>query len=515
VLLQIALALARILLAAVFAVAAIAKLADRTGFRQTLADFGIPTGLRPLFVVGLPLCELATAVLLLPSATAGWGAWAALSLLAVFTANISILLVRGKAPACRCFGQVSAAPIGPSTLVRNGILIVVAACVIASAFRNSSPSLITWAVPLSLSMRFGVAAGVVAIVWAGAVIVLLFEVIRQQGRILLRIESLEAGSPGAHAALPPSRAHGATGLPVGAPAPRFELIDLNSRPVSLDHLLALAKPVLLLFVHPQCGPCEALIPEISTWQWAYADVLTVALISERGLNEDRDKWIRHGLSRVLAQRATEISEQYKAYGTPSAVLIGVDGSIASPVASGADAIRALLGRSVAELATSGSAARLGAVLQSENRNGHPSRSPAVKPGDPSPSLTFRDLDGSTIPLAAFTAQQTVLLFWNPACGFCQRMLNDLRAWDAAASDGAPRLVVVSTGTVEDGRAMSLRSPVLLDPSNQAAPAFGASGTPMAILLDGSRIASAVVPGAQAVFALLNAELAEAQLQSRR
>lgn len=67
-------------------------------------------------------------------------------------------------------------------------------------------------------------------------------------------------------------------------------------------------------------------------------------------------------------------------------------------------------------------------------------------------------------------------------------------------------MVISTGLAEDGRAMGLRSPVLIDAGGQTATAFGASGTPMAILLDADlRITSEIVAGAQAVFALANAK----------
>lgn len=83
------------------------------------------------------------------------------------------------------------------------------------------------------------------------------------------------------------------------------------------------------------------------------------------------------------------------------------------------------------------------------------------------------------------------------------MLHDLQDWDANPSPGAPRLVVVSAGTVEDGRAMGLRSPILLDPTGQRGGAFGANGTPMGILIDArGRLASEVATGAQAVFELI-------------
>ena len=39
----------------------------------------------------------------------------------------------------------------------------------------------------------------------------------------------------------------------------------------------------------------------------------------------------------------------------------------------------------------------------------------------------------------------MLLFWNPGCGFCRSLHEDLLAWEASPPEGAPALVVVSAG----------------------------------------------------------------------
>ena len=50
--------------------------------------------------------------------------------------------------------------------------------------------------------------------------------------------------------------------------------------------------------------------------------------------------------------------------------------------------------------------------------------------------------------------------------------------------------------------MNLRSQVALDPNSLAASAFGAGGTPMAVLLNArGQVASEIAPGAEAVLAL--------------
>src|SRR6202043_1773850 len=72
----------------------------------------------------------------------------------------------------------------------------------------------------------------------------------------------------ATSALPP-------GLPVGTPAPEFELPDLNGEKVSLAQLRSRGLPVLLTFVRPTCGPCALLFPELARWQRSLADRITI------------------------------------------------------------------------------------------------------------------------------------------------------------------------------------------------------------------------------------------------
>jgi thiol-disulfide isomerase/thioredoxin len=114
-----------------------------------------------------------------------------------------------------------------------------------------------------------------------------------------------------------------------------------------------------------------------------------------------------------------------------------------------------------------------------------------------------DLDGKRVNLTQFRGQPTLLLFWNPGCGFCQQMLPDLQRWEASPPPGAPKLLVISSGTVEANRAQGLRSPVLLDPSFAVGPQFGVNGTPSAVLLDAdSRVAAPVGVGAAGVWDLV-------------
>jgi hypothetical protein len=80
------------------------------------------------------------------------------------------------------------------------------------------------------------------------------------------------------------------------------------------------------------------------------------------------------------------------------------------------------------------------------------------------------------------------------------MLADLLAWEANPPTGVPRLLVVSSESVADNQAMGVRSPVVLDQAGMiVGRQFGATGTPMAILVDAEgRIASELAAGAPAV-----------------
>jgi len=81
--------LAQLLLAAVFAVAGLAKLADRRGARQALIAFGLPLALARPGAWLLPLLELGVALALTPSVAPWWGALGALTLLLLFVGGLA------------------------------------------------------------------------------------------------------------------------------------------------------------------------------------------------------------------------------------------------------------------------------------------------------------------------------------------------------------------------------------------------------------------------------------------
>lgn len=514
----LALFVARLLLAVVFVIAGVAKLVDLKGSREAMRGFGLPVALANPFGVLLPLVELVVAVALIPLASAWWGAVGALVLVLLFIAGIVYNLARGRTPDCHCFGQLYSKPIGWPTLVRNALLAAVAGFIIAFGFNNPGLSAVAWFGTLAVAQRVEVIVGIVLVVLLIGAGWLLLEMLRQQGRLLLRIEALEERlAAGGNPTPPVATNQPQAGLPVGTPAPLFALSGLFGETITLDALRAADRPIILLFSDPGCGPCTALMPELGRWQRDYAGKLTLALISRGAPEANRTKSSEHGISGVLLQKDREVALAYQSNGTPSAVLIGANGTIGSPLAMGADAIRSLVAQAVGLPALRAVAAVVPAngnnipVVAAPNGNGNgnpvvvPVRPATPKVGDMAPGFSLPNLSGRTVNLSDFRGNKVLVLFWNPGCGFCQRMLDDLKAWETSPPRGAPRLLVVSTGSVETNQALGLRAPVLLDENMSAGSKFGANGTPMAVMIDGQgKIVSELAAGAPAVLALAGA-----------
>ena len=339
---------ARIALALIFAVAGYTKLVDRLGTEKAVADFGVPLRFARPIATLLPFAEFAAALLLIFSRTAWWGSLLALALLLIFTIAISYNLWKGRRPDCNCFGQLHSAPIGRSTLVRNGGLMLLAGFVAWVGPDQPGLNRVTLSTSLSIWSFVAVFFGLIVIAALALQSWFLLNLMRQNGRLLQRIEALETRSGIVNmqtsAISSPSQS---LGLPVGWPAPAFSLHRLDDEPISLEALRAEGKPVLLLFSDPNCGPCNALMPTTALWQRQHASTLRTVVISHGSLETNRTKQQEYGLTEVLLQKDREVAAMYEAYGTPSAVLVLPDGRIGSALAPGAEAISALVSSAVA------------------------------------------------------------------------------------------------------------------------------------------------------------------------
>jgi peroxiredoxin len=204
-----------------------------------------------------------------------------------------------------------------------------------------------------------------------------WQLFRQNGRILLRLEEMEkrfdelefeevhssvvepanhkadsddqslsrvAGSAGTDRFSNPSLARSKIkrdGLKGGTPAPDFRLPRLDGRgALALSDLRG--RRVLLVFSSPGCGPCDALAPELEKFHRGHPE-LEVVMVSKGEPKENRAKVREHGLSfPIVLQQQWEISRRYAIFATPIAYLIDEQGILARDVAVGLESIKSLL-----------------------------------------------------------------------------------------------------------------------------------------------------------------------------
>jgi peroxiredoxin/uncharacterized membrane protein YphA (DoxX/SURF4 family) len=329
----------RLVLACTFSVAGLTKLADPKRTRQGIREFGVPGWAAKSVGFLLPLAELAVATCLVPASTVLLGSSAALILLFSFITGISINLARGRSPSCNCFGQVHSEPIGWSTLIRNCVLASGAGVVYLQGRNGLRVSVMAWTNGLSNSETVESILGVSVLLILTQGWLTLY-LLRQKQSLILRIDAIEKKFTKASAANP-SVAE-STGLPIGSPAPSFELRALyGGASLKLDALLSEGRPLLLVFLDPDCGPCVTLLPDLLDWEQEQA-FLTVALVSRGSEKANRARIQAHWFKYVLLQQDREVAAAYQVNGTPAAVLIGTDRLIASFVAMGSEEIANLI-----------------------------------------------------------------------------------------------------------------------------------------------------------------------------
>src|SRR5579883_104071 len=499
---SILLLVARWLLAVVFVVAALAKLADLRRSQKAMRDFGIPAPLAAPLGILLPFAELAITIALIVTPIALYGAIGALVLLGLFIIVISANLSLGRTPDCNCFGQLHSEPIGASTLIRNVILAVIAGLVVWQGAAYGNVGADTVALISTLS-AFEVFVLIILIVLAAVVALegwLLVQVMTQQGTMLTRIETLEG-----QAGIGETGQKPVIGLPEGEDAPDFALPDIfTGRIITLKDLLPSdnsKKPVALTFSSPNCGPCKAMIPDYVEWTKRYGHKVTMAMITQGTVEENVAKFAEFDEKPlVLLQQDMEVAQAYGVRGTPSAVAIRFDGSIHGEMAQGEGDIKILL----TELTTDYSMPQTNPLLEPNRPTDGRAFPTPPEIGEPAPDLLMLDFQGNLHRLSDFRGSPTLLLFWNPGCEFCGMIKQDVLAWEKKTPKGAPQLVIVSTGGTAKDNDVGFRSLMIQDDTPSPFSIlrwFKVPMTPGGILLDENGVVLAKAEGAIEVMEL--------------
>jgi hypothetical protein len=316
---------ARILLAVVFAVAAVGKVGNRSRTVETLVEFGVPERLRAPTATALPVAELAIAVALLPASTAAWAALAAALLLASFSVAVARVLARGQAVDCNCFGSLGPSRITRWTAARNGLLLLVAATVAVIGQSEPGPSALGWIGDLDTAGLAALGAGV-AIALGALNFAFFWQLMRQNGRLLAELQALEDGSAPKLGPQP------------GDMAPAFELPALGGGSLSLEQLLGADRGLAVLVIDPGCAACDPLLPEVGRLQHDPATPSPLVLISRGDLGANAAKAEEHDLEPVLLEEGFEVSRALGINGAPGLVQLDPEGRFIDKPAMGAERV---------------------------------------------------------------------------------------------------------------------------------------------------------------------------------
>ena len=335
-----------------------------------------------------------------------------------------------------------------------------------------------------------------------------YQLVRQNGRVLLRLEALEQGlkalqaEPPRPAPTPPAPA-APSGLPVGSMAPAFELPDLAGAHRRLAEFRG--RQLLLMFFNPRCDFCTRMAPQLAALAPEGRDGQPLPLVVSTGEAEANRQLVQTHQIRcpVVLQKEMEVASQYQAHGTPMGYLIDEAGAIASELAVGAPALLALAraqraapqaGHAIPPSTTRGNKPLSESRL---NRSG-------LKAGTPAPGFRLPRLDGGELALEDYRGQRVLLVFSDPGCGPCEQLAPQLERLHRERED--LQVLMISRQDAETNRqkvaTLGLSFPVALQENWEVSRQHAMFATPMGYLIDERGVlASDVAVGVDPILAL--------------
>jgi peroxiredoxin len=372
-----------------------------------------------------------------------------------------------------------------------------------------------------------------------------YEVFKQQGRILLRMDHLEQQGQAAGAGLEkPGEESEPAGLPLQSDFPGFRLPDLAGRAVGLEEFRG--KRVLLVHWNFECGFCNSIADELARLETGFEKhSVQLLLLASGEAKTNQEQAAEHGLKcPILLTKEQEITGPFEHEGTPVAYLLDEEGRVAAPVARGADRVLALA------LEVAGPEPETPAAgVSTPERSGHPGEPPlpetprphhrvslprfflkreiglgdvikrltsavgirpcvgcerraavlnrwmvfsgvggsGLKAGTPAPVFQLPDLQGRTVSLEEYRGRRVLVVFSDPQCGPCDELAPHLvRLHREHARDGMS-VVLVGRGNAEENHRKAeqhgFEFPVLLqDRKWKVAKDYGTLATPVAFLI---------------------------------
>jgi peroxiredoxin len=363
-----------------------------------------------------------------------------------------------------------------------------------------------------------------------------YQLVRQNGRILLRLESIEK-QLGPRAA--PKRP-AAAGLPVGAIAPDFELPDLSGARRKLSEFRG--QDVLLIFFDPKCGFCTQMAADLAALPTDGVDGRAVPIVITAGdAQENRQLVERYRIGCVvLLQEQREVANLFRAQGTPTGYRIDAKGHIAGELAVGAQPLLLRAAKAPPQPTLPGTSANgtttqvtrpakagTPTTLPGAAANGHAAHGgkgdpslarsrlnrDGLKAGAPAPDFRLPRIDGGELSLEEYRGRRVLLVFSDPDCGPCDELAPRLQEVHVHRPD--LNVLVVGRREPEANRAkaaaMGLTYPIVLQKQWEVSLKYGMFATPIGYLIDERGIlASDVAVGVGPILVLVDESVAESQ-----
>jgi peroxiredoxin len=328
-----------------------------------------------------------------------------------------------------------------------------------------------------------------------------YQLVRQNGRILLRLESIEQRLSMSQRA--PAKPSKAAGLPIGSAAPDFDLPDLTGKRHKLSDFRE--QNVLLLFFNPQCGFCTKMAADLAALPVDGGPDRVITVVVTTGNADDNRKLIeKHGIACVvLLQDEMKVAALYHAQGTPMGYRIDAAGRIASELAVGAEPVLKLAGKLLPPEPIAG---------KNGKKHHHPDPSLArskinrdgLKAGTVAPDFRLPRIDGGEMALSDFRGQRLLLVFSDPNCGPCDELAPHLEELHRERSD--LHVLTISRRDADATRAkaasLGLSFPIVMQKQWEVSLQYGMFATPIAYLIDEQGVLlSDVAVGVEPILAL--------------
>jgi len=396
--------------------------------------------------------------------------------------------------------------------------------------------------------------------WVG-----LYQVFKQQGRILLRLDELESRTPAGHTAHEhPGAETEAPGLPLESAFPAFSLPNLEGSVVSLHEFRG--RRVLLVNWNFECGFCDSIAPQLASLEASFEQRhVQLLLLAHGDSGANREGAAEHGLKcPILLAGGREEGGAFESEGTPVAYLVDEEGRVAAPVARGADRVLALALEVAGPQPGALSSGNDPAKPRGDVETPQPAEPPAphrlrlprflvkyeiglgdlikritsalgikpcvgcerraqtlnrwlvfsgiagsgLKAGTSAPDFQLPDLQGRVVSLQEYRGRRVLLFFSDPQCGPCDELAPHLVRLSREHANDGPSIVLVGRGSVEENRRKAqqhgMEFPVLLqDKKWKVSKAYDILATPAAFLIrEDGVIAKDPAVGSEAILTLV-------------